>query len=107
MLPASVVTRATIVQFLRGRFATPVLAQLGEVGVLDRLAVDQLRLTDYPQFNPHVLRSRLNYLESLALIEVTSENAWWATNIGASREHSVIVAHRSRIFAIPYLAHGP
>jgi hypothetical protein len=80
--PTTTDVRALIVHFMRGRFVTPVLAQLGAVGVLNRLAVDQLFLDDYPQFNPHVLQSLLNYLEALGLVETTAEGAWRATIMG-------------------------
>jgi SAM-dependent methyltransferase len=74
--------RATIIQFMRGRFVTPILAQLGEMGILDRLSVDQLSLMDYPQLTPYVLHSLLSYLQSLALVETTPEGTWRATAIG-------------------------
>jgi hypothetical protein len=77
--PAQTDFRAAIVQYMRGRFITPILAQMGEVGLLDRLVVDQLLIADYPQFNPHVLRSLLNYLQSLALVVATAEGSWQAT----------------------------
>jgi SAM-dependent methyltransferase len=74
--------RALIVNCLRGRFVTPVLAQLGERGVLDRLTVAQLHLTDYPQFNQQVLRSLLEYLMALALVEMGANESWQATPLG-------------------------
>jgi hypothetical protein len=79
---AGIDARALIVQSLRGRFVTPIVAELGEQGVLDRLSVSQLRLTDYPQFNPQVLRSLLEYLKALALVEIDTNDAWQATTLG-------------------------
>jgi Methyltransferase domain len=79
--PSRIDARSLIVQCLRGRFVTPILAQLGEHGVLDRLAATELLLTDYPQFNPHVLQSLLEYCKALALVEGASK-VWRATDLG-------------------------
>jgi hypothetical protein len=80
--PSGLDPRALIIQNLRGRFVTPVLAQLGEQGGLGRLAVTQLHLSDYPQFNPQVLQSLLEYLQALGFVETDQANAWRATVLG-------------------------
>jgi SAM-dependent methyltransferase len=75
-------TRATIVQLMRGRFVTPVLAKLGAIGMLDRLMSEPISILDYPQFNPHVLRSLMGYLAAVGLVELTSAGEWRASGLG-------------------------
>jgi SAM-dependent methyltransferase len=75
-------TRATIVHLMRGRFVTPVLAKLGANGVLDRLMAASIAVHDYPQFNPQVLRSLIEYLAALDLVETTGAGKWQASRLG-------------------------
>lgn len=81
-LPVSSDARALIVQFMRGRFVTPVIAKLGECGLLDRLANQPIHLGEYPQFNPSVLRSLLTYLEALGMVIPVGPVGWQATSVG-------------------------
>ena len=74
--------RALIVQLMRGRFVTPVIARLGEQGVLDHLAAGPVRVADLPALNPDVLRALLEYLEAVGLVAPCGEASWQATAIG-------------------------
>jgi len=75
--------RKHLVALLRGFFATPVIAALGETGVVDKLLVGHFRASDIEtNINREVLTLLLRYLYSIGLLQESAPGEYSLTGAG-------------------------
>ena len=61
-------TRRQLISLLRGQVSCPVLANLAELGWLDKMSVGSFGITDFPQSQPDVATAVFRYFVSIGLL---------------------------------------
>lgn len=75
--------RKRLVSLLRGYFATPVIATLGETGMAERMYAGAFSASDWePDHDTTLVAALLDYLHSIGLIERTADRSYALTPEG-------------------------
>lgn len=104
--------RKRIVNLLRGYFATPVIAALGETGMAEKMALGEFSQTDWgPEFDTNVVTVLFAYLHSIGLIAKTEESRFTLTAegqtvIGRNGAFSLLMSYADYLHMLPDLLFG-
>jgi SAM-dependent methyltransferase len=104
-------TRQEIISLLRGYAACPIICQLGEQGLLDRMLGKPFDLKDFPEVVPSVFGAVCRYLVSLELLIPLGQDSYRVSPLGTKvferyGAFGILYAYRDYFDQLPALLFG-
>jgi hypothetical protein len=104
--------RKRLVELLRGYFASPVIATLGEMGMVDRMMEGDFSISDWAEtLQPDIIAALFNYLFSIGLLAKASNERYSLTSegrtaIGRNGAFSLLLSYADYFHKLPDLLSG-
>jgi Trans-aconitate methyltransferase len=104
--------RKTLVGLLRGYFASPVIATLGEMGMADRMMEGEFSVDDWTEIpQPEIVAALFNYLHSIGLLRKGTNGRYTLTPegrtaIGRNGAFSLLMSYSDYFHQLPNVLSG-